>query len=289
MKPASPIRTRLSDAASAAPRAARDVALAIPAYAPPKTLIDLVDALSDAGVPAILLVDDGSPAAWVPLFELLASNPRVHLLQHPRNYGKGAALKTAFAYFLDHLSHLKGVVTADADGQHAVDDILRVTWSLHRSTGAAIIGARRFDLEVLPPGERAPLRNVLGNVIISGLFRWMTGLPLEDSQCGLRGLPSGFLSALRDLPGERYEYEMAMLMWIARANMQLAEQPIRTIYRDRNSNSNFRPVRDSLRVLRALLRSPRQQTVALPGAGLADSRAGRPEQSTHNGRVARTP
>lgn len=237
-------------------QAPRDVAVLIPAYRPTDALIDLTDRLSDAGCPAIILVDDGTPARYEPMFELLAQNPRVHLMRHPANLGKGSALKTGMRYFLSHLRHYRGIVTADADGQHAPDDVIRIARALHRSPRLAIIGARSFDLPLYPGAhpELPPFRRLLGNRITSVLFRWITGVPLTDAQSGLRALPSGLLPRLVELPGTRYEYEMSVLLQIARAHHPLAEQPICTLYDPANPSSSFRPIRDSIRVLHALFR-----------------------------------
>lgn len=233
--------------------APRDVAVLIPAFGPSEPLIDLVDRLSDAGVPAILVVDDGSAARVQPLFELLAANPRVHLLRHTHNLGKGSALKTGIRYFLDHLAHLKGLVTADADGQHAADDVVRVARALHRSPGLVVVGARNFDLPLYPTSalDLPQLRSLLGNYAAATFFRWMTGVPLADAQCGLRALPASLLPALLKLPGSRYEFEMSVLLWVVQMHHPLAEQPIRTLFGSRKAG-HFRPVRDSFRVLRAL-------------------------------------
>lgn len=250
------------------PAAPRDVAVLIPAYGPATSLIDLVDRLSDAGVPAILLVDDGSPAGVQPLFELLAANPRVHLLRHAQNQGKGSALKTGIRYFLDHLAHLKGLVTADAGGAHAADDVVRVARALHRSSRLVIVGARNFDLPLYPapPLDLPPIRSLVGNRAISILFRWVTGIPLADAQSGLRAFPSALLPALLKLPGTRYEYEMSVLLWIAQTHHPLAEQPIRTLFGPENARSSFRPVRDSVRVLRALFAPGLPPDVPAPAA-----------------------
>lgn len=228
----------------------RDVAVLIPAYKPSEGAIDVVDCLSDAGASTIILVDDGSPERYQALFDLLGQNPRVHLLRHPRNLGRGAALKTGIRYFLEHLSHYKGLVTADADGQHAPDDIIRIARALHRAPRLAIVGARAFTFPLWP--EHPRLRSVIGNRITSALFRWTTRVPLTDAQSGLRALPAVTLPGLLELPGTRYEFEMLALIHLARTRQPLAEQPIRTLHDPNNPTSNFRPVRDSFRVLRAL-------------------------------------
>jgi dolichol-phosphate mannosyltransferase len=284
--------------------APREVAILIPAYNPGAALELLVARLTYAGVPAILLVDDGSCGACQKLFARLAANPRVHLLRHAQNLGKGAALKTGIRYFLEHLSHYKGVVTADADGQHAAEDVLRVARCLHKSPHLAILGARTFHLLPDPiPAARAsggplraaetaqaaaadwastsapPLRSVLGNRISAALFRALTRVPLADAQTGLRALPTTALAGLLPLPGTRYEFEMSVLLHLVRSGHPIAEQPIHTVYAEENAGSHFRPLVDSARVLFALLR---------PAAGVLSRDRCSAEQRTEGPRQ-RTP
>jgi glycosyltransferase involved in cell wall biosynthesis len=241
------------------PSAPADVAVLIPAYQPSGALERLIARLDQAGVPVVLVVDDGSSPAYLPLFERLALHPRVHLLRHARNQGKGSALKTGVRYFLSHLSHFKGLVTAGADGQHAADDVLRLAATLHRSPRLAILGTRTIRLTGNPGSGRAvPLGSILRNCLTAALFRAVTRVPLTDTQTGLRALPATLLPRLLDLPGSRYEFEMAVLLYIARTLHPLAEQPIRipTGSGAGNPVSHFRPLADSLRVLRVFLSRP---------------------------------
>ena len=183
MKPAD--STRRPTESQHAPRslrnAPRDVAVLIPAYEPTAALEQLIVRLIESGVPAILLVDDGSPAAHRAIFDRLALQPRVHMLRHAENEGKGTALKTGMRYFLDHLSHYKGLVTADAGGQHGAEDVLRVGRALHKSPRLAITGARTFGFTLAPGSIRGvPLRNLLANRLTAAMFRAVTSIPLTD-------------------------------------------------------------------------------------------------------------
>jgi glycosyltransferase involved in cell wall biosynthesis len=255
MKPANPTRSFSEYGPDLRPpdRAPKDVAVLIPAYQPGVVLETLIACLVDADVPAILLVDDGSPATVSAVFDRLAHQPRVHLLRHARNQGKGCALKTGMQYFLDHLHHYSGLVTADADGQHNADDIVRVARALHKSPRLAILGARNFRFPAVSnAGTSIPLRALLGNRLTAALFRTLTGIQLTDAQTGLRALPASLLPGVLALPGRRYEFEMSMLLYIARTHHPLAEQPIRTLYDPVGGSSHFRLIADSVLVLRAL-------------------------------------
>ena len=108
----------------------------IPAYEPDHRLVGLVDELHDAGQ-RVVVVDDGSGPAYAAVFEAVRRRGGT-VLTHPVNRGKGAALKTGFQY-----AGGDDVVCADADGQHRVEDILRVAAQVER-TGRTTLGVRQF-------------------------------------------------------------------------------------------------------------------------------------------------
>ena len=249
------------------------VAIVIPAYRPTGVLDNLVERLVDLGVPAVLVVDDGSGPKHQRVFERIGREPCVHVLRHAGNLGKGMALKTGMRYFLEHLRHYTGLVTADANGQHSVDDILRVARALHKAPRLAILGARTFHGVRAKSDSGLPQRALIGNRMMAFIFRAFTGVPLSDAQTGLRGLPTTLVPSLLALPGSRYEYEMSVLSHIARSGHPLAEQPIRTIYGPGISDSRFRPVADSWLVLRALIAAPQPSLFRPDVAALAEGAA----------------
>ena len=217
----------------------------IPAFEPDERLVELVHGLRNIGPDtAIVVVDDGSGAACRPLFERVAALG-CDVLRHERNRGKGRALRTGFA-FLQGRYPGRDVVCADADGQHTVDDIVRVADRL-RATGASVVlGARSFAGEV-------PARSRWGNTVTRWLFRLSTGLPVLDTQTGLRAFPAAMLPWLLEIPGDRYEYELRVLLRAARAGLGIDTVDIETIYLDDNRASHFRPLLDSLRIYAPLL------------------------------------
>lgn len=260
------------------PQAPTRVAVLIPAYEPTRALENLVERLTEAGVPAILVVDDGSRPNYGRVFARIAMNPAVHVLRHSRSQGKGTALKTGIRYFVEHLGHYTGLVTADADGQHGAEDILRVARALHKAPRLAILGARSFYRPRAADANRQiPQHILLGNRLMIFIFRAFTGLPLSDAQTGLRGFPTSLLPQLLDLPGSRCDYELEVLLHIARSGHPLAEQPIRMIYEVDSTNSRFRPFGDTWRILRALLTAP-QPSVAAPEIHLPTERPARQER-----------
>lgn len=210
----------------------------IPAYKPNENFVELVAELRDKGMD-ILAVDDGSGPDYAGLFER-AKNLGAAILKHEVNRGKGAALKTGIAALMQDAEVL-GIVTADADGQHTVRDIMHIIEEMKANPGVFVIGCRAFSGEV-------PLRSRFGNSVTRTVFRFATGLKISDTQTGLRGLPKRLFKELVKLAGDRYEYEMDMLLNLQRWGVEYIEVPIQTVYIEDNASSHFHPLRDSWRI-----------------------------------------
>lgn len=225
----------------------RDIIVLIPAFNPEERLPQLIDGLLEVGFGQIIVVNDGSKAECDPLFERIGTRKRCHVLRHAINLGKGRALKTGLNHVLLHFPSSPGVVTCDADGQHQVADVIRVAEVLRDNPGSLALGVRSFSTKV-------PLRSKLGNVITRGLFFFLVGRYLSDTQSGLRGIPLRFAPWLIRLEGEGYEYEMNMLIATRAQGISIVEENISTIYLDNNSSSHFDPLLDSMKIYFLLLR-----------------------------------
>ena len=223
------------------------LAVLIPAWQPEQRLTVLVASLVAQGFGAVLVVNDGSDKKCSVLFEELALLPRVHVLRHAVNLGKGRALKTGINYFLNELREMDGLVTADADGQHTPADVARVAQALLKADGKLVLGSRRIAAD-------APFRSRFGNGLTRHIFAFVTGAKLTDTQTGLRAFPRHLLPELLVLDGERYEYEMTVLAHVCRLGSKPLEIPVETVYIDGNRSSHFDPVWDSMRIYFVLVR-----------------------------------
>jgi putative flippase GtrA len=219
----------------------------IPAFNPGEGLLQICRQLLAGGVHHILVVDDGSAESSQPVFERVRNQPRCTVLQHAVNLGKGRALKTGFNYAYLTFGSLVGVVTADADGQHACQDILHVGAQLAAAPDALVIGSRSFPRDI-------PVRSLIGNLLTRYVFYFLVGRMLSDTQSGLRGIPMRYIPTLLTLEGERYEYEMNMLLLAHDSKIVLRETPITTIYLSGNESSHFNPFFDSMKIYFVLLR-----------------------------------
>ncbi|MBT2586593.1 bifunctional glycosyltransferase family 2/GtrA family protein [Arthrobacter sp. ISL-95] len=218
----------------------------VPAYEPDHQLTTLVrDLLEIDPWLTIVVVDDGSGPDYKDTFDD-AARLGCHVLSYAVNGGKGHALKCGFAFIAAELPG-HDVVCADSDGQHAVVDILAVADRVRRVTGAMVLGCRSFTGDV-------PARSRLGNTVTRGLFRLATGQRITDTQTGLRGYRADMLPWLLTVRGERYEYELNLLLEAKQAGYEIGAVEIATVYLDHNSGSHFRPVADSLRIYAPLLK-----------------------------------
>jgi glycosyltransferase involved in cell wall biosynthesis len=192
-------------------------------------------------------VNDGSRAECQPIFDELQRNHRCVVLHHAKNMGKGRALKTGLNFHCLNNNDSLGVVTADADGQHRPEDILRVAERLAQYQDRLIIGTRTFSKSI-------PLKSYLGNTLTKYLFYLLIGKKISDTQSGLRGLPYKAILNFIGLEGERYDFEINMLMAAKEMNVAIVEENIETIYIDKNSSSHFNPLIDSMKIYFLLLR-----------------------------------
>ena len=124
----------------------------------------------------------------------------VTLLTHEENKGKGRALKTALEWLKNNRPDIVGAVTADSDGQHAIEDITSVAEELSEHPDSIVMGCRDFSSAVVPARSR------FGNKATRTVLRLSTGLRLSDTQTGLRGLPSCRFEEMLEIEGERYEF-----------------------------------------------------------------------------------
>lgn len=226
----------------------KKVMLVIPALNPPRELINYVKLLGERGYHNILVIDDGSSKDYKYIFDEIDNMHSCNVLTHSVNEGKGKALKDAFAYFQAHnyKNGLKGIITADSDGQHHVDDIDKIAFELEKDNSDLLLGSRDFEDISVPPKSK------FGNKLTRKIMKLFYGINIQDTQTGLRGIPSSIVPLFIDLKGERFEYETNMLIACAKEKIRIKEIEIQTIYIDGNSETHFNPVVDSIKIYMAI-------------------------------------
>ncbi|ULA62750.1 MAG: Glycosyl transferase family 2 [Nitrospira sp.] len=211
----------------------------IPAYNEAPTVRDVALRARRQGR-HVVVVDDGSTDGTA---EAVADLD-VALLKNEKNLGKAGSLCRGFELAL--AGGAAGVITLDADGQHAPEEIPLLIERARAEPGALLIGARRRDQRKLSVWRYA------ANRIADFWIGWAAGAPIEDSQSGFRLYPATLLRAI-DVPHERarsFVFESEILIEAARRAMAIRAVSITVASRSGPRLSHFRPVLDIVRITR---------------------------------------
>ncbi len=273
--------------------ASRYIAL-IPAYEPDRKMLGVIADLGKTGFD-VVVVDDGSGPEYAELFEQAAeripgkSGRGVTLLIHDVNRGKGAALKTGLD-FINNFMVIRGeetqnvIVAVDADGQHLAVDALRAAHTAQGNPGTLVLGSR-----ILNQTQSVPLRSRFGNAVTRKVFRLATGVPVYDTQTGLRAFTADLIPSLLAVSGDRYEYELNVLMDFAGRGIPIRESEIATVYVE--GNKHFNTVRDSYMIYKEIAKYAATGGSSIHGGTApaqihAEERTDGAEMSSKNGRNA---
>ncbi|MCR5769959.1 MAG: bifunctional glycosyltransferase family 2/GtrA family protein [Butyrivibrio sp.] len=214
----------------------------IPAYEPDERLLTFIKELKNTLSSEVIIIDDGSGPEYEYIFKTLSNDYDCIVLKHYVNMGKGRALKDAFNYCLNTYPDMTGCVTADSDGQHTPFDIFKCMQELYNNPDRLILGCRDFSTDGVPNKSK------YGNRITTFVVKLFCGMKISDTQTGLRAIPRAFMSKVLTTPGERFEYEMNMLI-DCKYECPIKEVSIETIYESKdNHRTHFDPIRDSYRI-----------------------------------------
>lgn len=217
-----------------------EVCAVIPTYQNAKTLLQVVADVHRV-VDTVFVVDDGSNDGTAALLDKATGNERPEkVLTHPKNCGKGAALKTGLTYARQQ--GFRYAVTVDADGQHRANDIPALLKAVEEEPDALAIGSRGLQ------HENMPAKSTFANRFSNFWFALQTLQRLPDTQSGLRVYPLRRLHGLRWM-STRYEAELTLLVFSAWAGVKLLPVPVSVYYPPRDQRvTHFRPGRDFTRI-----------------------------------------
>ena len=217
----------------------------IPSFNPPPALLDLGERLREF-FEHIVIVDDGSHGTYEPVFGAMRQKGLI-VLRHEVNRGKGQALKTGLGHIDGHFRG-RGAITADDDGQHDIKDIVLVGQRL-KNMGARgfVLGERNLNTKKVPFSSR--VGNQTARILTRGFFR----SKVRDTQTGLRAIGADLIQEFISISGNRYEYEMAILLYCLHKGIKITRVPIKTIY-SRHRRGHFRKYEDSYLVCRTIFK-----------------------------------
>jgi glycosyltransferase involved in cell wall biosynthesis len=211
------------------------VTVALPAFNEAEGIGEVVAAIK-AAAPwhEILVIDDGSTDGT----GSAAAAAGARVVKHPYNKGNGAAVKSAIRNATG-----EWIVIVDADGQHHLDDALRVVSRLGEYD--LVIGARE-------PGSQATLGRRMGNAVLNRMASYLTERHIPDLTSGLRAARRAHLLEFIHLLPNGFSTPTTTTLAFLKAGYNVAFEPIRA--RERVGKSKIRFASDGAKFLLILLK-----------------------------------
>ena len=170
------------------------------------------------GYQHIVVVNDGSEDATAEIAEAAGC----HVLTHRVNLGSGAATQTGIEYALTQGAEV--IVTMDADGQHAPEDVALLMQGLEDDSVAVAIGSR-----FLQPSGKVPVSRRFFNQVGSMLTWLLTGMYAQDSQSGMKAIRADFARKI-EFHFHGYEFCTELFHILHKQHARFVEVPIQAIY-----------------------------------------------------------
>ena len=222
----------------------RKIAL-IPSYEPDGNLIEILKELIKKEIFSIV-VDDGSGEKYKEIFD--KAKEYAYVISYQNNKGKGYALKSGIKYIKENFEGEYIIITMDSDGQHTVKDAIKLANYIEENPEELVLGKR------IRSKEKTPLKSRMGNEITRFVYKVSTGVSIYDTQTGLRAFSNKLVEVMLNIEGNRYEYEMNVLLECPKLKIKLKEIEIETIYIENNSKSHFRAVKDSIIIYKRIIK-----------------------------------
>ena len=215
----------------------------IPSYEPTYVLIELVISLKKDNY-IIIVIDDGSGENYKKIFE--ECKKYSYVISYENNKGKGYALKRGMQYVKNNYNDYI-IITIDSDGQHKVEDANKLYNYCIEHKDELVTGKRIRS-------NKTPIKSKIGNGITRSVFKITTGLDVYDTQTGLRCFSNNLIDFMLFVPGERFEYEMNVLLECARNKTKIKELEIQTVYENKNKGTHFKAIKDSVKIYKEIIK-----------------------------------
>lgn len=206
----------------------------VPTYNNRKTLKKVLDSVLDF-TSNIIVVNDGSTDET---FDILKQYSQLTQIHHPKNFGKGRALRNGFRKAIE--MKFEYAITIDSDGQHFASDIPNFITAIQEEPNSLLIGSRNMTQ------ENVPKKSSFGNKFSNFWFKFETGIKLDDTQSGFRLYPLNLIP--KRFYTNKFEFEIEVIVRAAWKGIVVKNIPIQVLYDPAERVSHFRPFRDFTRI-----------------------------------------
>jgi glycosyltransferase involved in cell wall biosynthesis len=184
----------------------------------------------------VVVIDDGSEDRTSEMAKLAGAE----VIRHPKNMGKGVALRTGFEHA--GKNGCKVVITMDSDGQHDPDDIRKLVLPILNGEADIVNGSRYMN----GTDKNTPFYRRAGQIILDKATNLNSGLHITDTQSGFRAFARHTLPVFK-FQSNGLAIESEMLMDAANAGFKIKEVDIGVRYDVDCSSEN--PIKHGLKVL----------------------------------------
>jgi glycosyltransferase involved in cell wall biosynthesis len=223
-----------------------NIAILIPAYNEGKYIKDVLSECLQYGLD-LIIIDDGSTDNTIEIIEKFPKpvEPKIILIRHQLNKGKGEALKTGFNFAAKN--NYSGVITLDGDGQHKVSEIEDFIRMAENENPDVIVGSRFKNTKGMP------FIRLATNFFTSWLISAIAGKKIDDVQSGFRYVSLRALENI-NLETKNFDTEPEMLLKASWLNYIIKNIPISTIYH-KDFVSHVNPIKDTIKFFKLVFRS----------------------------------
>jgi glycosyltransferase involved in cell wall biosynthesis len=217
----------------------------MPAYNEASTIADVVsNVLRQRPVQQLVVVDDASSdGTWGVLEELSRSDERIRLFRHPKNLGKGAALRTGFA-----AADAPIVVVQDADYEYDPLEYFLLLNPILAGRADVVYGSRFLG----SPQRKLYYWHSVGNQLLTMLSNMTTNLNLTDMETCYKAFRREVLARIR-IEENRFGVEPEITAKVARMDVRVFEVPISYNGRTYNEGKKI-GWRDGLAAMRCIVK-----------------------------------
>ena len=206
----------------------------VPTYNNHKTLKKVLDSILEY-TPNLIIVNDGSTDDTTEILKQYSQYTQIH---HPKNIGKGRALRNGFRKAIE--LNFEYAITIDSDGQHFASDIPAFIAEIQNDPNSLLIGSRNMTQ------ENVPKKSSFGNKFSNFWFWFETGIRLEDTQSGFRLYPLQLIP--KQFYTNKFEFEIEVIVRSAWKGITVKNIPIQILYDPAERVSHFRPFKDFTRI-----------------------------------------
>jgi glycosyltransferase involved in cell wall biosynthesis len=206
----------------------------VPTYNNQKTLQKVLDAVLQY-TQNVIIVNDGSTDKTSEILKQYSKCTQIH---HPKNLGKGRALRNGFRKAIE--LKFEYAISIDSDGQHFASDIPDFIADIQKEPNSLLIGSRNMTQ------ENVPKKSSFGNKFSNFWFKFETGITLDDTQSGFRLYPLQLIP--KQFYTNKFEFEIEVIVRSAWNGIPVKNIPIQILYDPAERVSHFRPFRDFTRI-----------------------------------------